>query len=126
MVSLRLIHPSRPIYCSLTWGGPTKEIWYYEQTLPEGVKNYTKTKPIQAEEFLDCLTWWQNQMENEQAWCVTAADVAANNFNLDLKNPSRKEDLVHLPPNELADSILAKEKEIAAIMEEITSLLKAK
>jgi type I restriction enzyme M protein len=104
-------------------GGPTRNIWYYEQTLPEGVKNYTKTKPIQAEEFTDCLSWWHQRVENERAWCVPAEQVAANNFNLDLKNPNRKEDLEHLPPAELAESILAKEKQIAAIMDEIRSLL---
>jgi type I restriction enzyme M protein len=26
--------------------GPTREVWYYEQPLPEGRKNYTKTAPI--------------------------------------------------------------------------------
>ena len=31
--------------------GPTKEVWYYEQPLPEGRKNYTKTQPLQFEEF---------------------------------------------------------------------------
>ena len=31
--------------------GPTKEVWYYEHPLPEGRKNYTKTQPIQFEEF---------------------------------------------------------------------------
>ena len=40
--------------------GPTKEVWYYEQPLPEGRKNYTKTQPIQFEEFADCLSWWNN------------------------------------------------------------------
>src|SRR5881296_3094244 len=30
--------------------GPTREVWYYEQPLPEGRKNYTKTAPIQFEE----------------------------------------------------------------------------
>jgi len=43
--------------------------------------------------------------------------------NLDIKNPSRKEDLEHLPPAELAESILAKEQQIAAIMAEIKGLL---
>ena len=31
--------------------GPTKDVWYYEQPLPEGRKNYTKTQPMQFEEF---------------------------------------------------------------------------
>jgi type I restriction enzyme M protein len=37
--------------------GPTKDVWYYEQPLPEGRKNYTKTQPIQFEEFANCITW---------------------------------------------------------------------
>jgi type I restriction enzyme M protein len=35
--------------------GPTEDIWYYEQSLPQGKKNYTKTSPIQFEEFADCI-----------------------------------------------------------------------
>jgi type I restriction enzyme M protein len=114
-------------------GSETKEIWYYEQTLPEGVKNYTKTRPIQYDEFMPLIEWWDNRVENEHAWKVHAADVIRTNgggdvvsVNLDIKNPSRKEDLEHLPPAELADSILAKEKQIAAIMEEVKSLLNEK
>ncbi len=37
--------------------GLTKDVWYYEQPLPEGRKNYTKTQPIQFEEFADCIAW---------------------------------------------------------------------
>ena len=43
--------------------------------------------------------------------------------NLDVKNPNGKQDLEHLPPHELADSILDKEKQIAELMVEIKSLL---
>lgn len=48
--------------------GQTNEIWYYELPLPEGRKTYTKTKPIQDEEFADCLVWWKNRQENQSAW----------------------------------------------------------
>lgn len=47
--------------------GPTQEIWYYEQPLPEGRKNYTKTQPMQLEEFAGCLTWWNKREANERA-----------------------------------------------------------
>lgn len=47
---------------------PTEEIWYYEIPLPEGKKNYTKTKPIQDDGFADCIEWWNKREENEQAW----------------------------------------------------------
>lgn len=120
---------SRPAAYS-TSGLATNEIWFYEHVLPEGVKNYTKTRPLQYEEFQPILDWWDHRAENERAWKVRAADVIQTDgggevvsVNLDLKNPRRKEDLEHLPPAELAESILAKEKQIAAIMEEIKSLL---
>ena len=48
--------------------GPTQEIWYYEVALPEGKKNYSKTKPMQDGDFEDCLTWWSDRTEHEQAW----------------------------------------------------------
>ena len=35
--------------------GPTKWVWYYEQPLPNGRKNYTKTQTMQFEEFKACL-----------------------------------------------------------------------
>jgi type I restriction enzyme M protein len=102
---------------------PTKEVWYYEQPLPEGRKNYTKTQPLQFDEFAPCLDWWNKRKENECAWKVPAAELLANNCNLDRKNPRSKEDITHLPPEQLAESILQKEQRIAAIMAEIKTAL---
>ena len=55
--------------------GPTKEIWYYEQPLPEGRKNYTKTQPMQYEEFDPAWRGGRNAEENDRAWKVKASDV---------------------------------------------------
>ena len=102
---------------------PTKEIWYYEHPLPEGRKNYTKTAPLQFEEFAPCIEWWKKREENDRAWKISAADILANNCNLDRKNPSAKEDITHLPPEQLADSIMQKEQRIGEIMANIKELL---
>lgn len=99
--------------------GPTKDVWYYEQPLPEGRKNYTKTAPMQLEEFAPCATWWSDREEGERAWRVSSEELLANNCNLDRKNPRAKEDITHLPPEELVASILKKELRIAEIMKEI-------
>jgi type I restriction enzyme M protein len=106
--------------------GPTKEVWYYELPLPEGRKNYTKTKPMQFEEFADCQAWWKEQAEGERAWKIPAEQIVKNNYNLDIKNPNGKKDLEQLPPEELVESILAKEERIAEIMGEIKGLLAEK
>lgn len=104
--------------------GPTGDVWYYEQPLPEGRKNYTKTAPIQFEEFSQCLAWWHSREENERAWRVPAAGILANGCNLDIKNPRGKVDFAHLPPEHLADDILAKEERIADLMREIRHALR--
>ena len=103
--------------------GPTREVWYYEQPLPEGRKNYTKTAPIQFEEFAPLVTWWNQRAENERAWKVPAAELLAHGCNLDRKNPRAKEDITHLPPAQLAADILKKEQRIAEIMGNIQKLL---
>jgi type I restriction enzyme M protein len=103
--------------------GPTREVWYYEQPLPEGRKNYTKTAPIQFEEFALLVTWWNKREENDFAWKVPAAELLANGCNLDRKNPCAKEDITHLPPIQLAADILKKERRIAKIMGNIQKLL---
>jgi type I restriction enzyme M protein len=71
-----------------TKGQPTKEIWYYEHPYPLGAKSYNKTKPIRIEEFEAEKAWWINRVESKTAWRVSFDEIAANNFNLDIKNPN--------------------------------------
>jgi type I restriction enzyme M protein len=54
-------------------GGPTDTIWYYELPLPEGRKKYSKTAPLQFEEFAPALAWWNAREEGPQAWKVDFA-----------------------------------------------------
>lgn len=112
--------------------GPTKNIWYYEQPLPEGRKNYTKTKPVQFEEFADCIKWFAKKRRdgNDYAWKVAVKDVLEYDedgnlvsVNLDVKNPNSQEALEHLPPEKLAADILKKEQRIIEIMEEVKAEL---
>jgi type I restriction enzyme M protein len=121
--------PYTPIPTNLLFfdrSGPTKEVWYYELAMTDGRKNYTKTKPLQFEEFADCLAWWNDRQDGERAWKVSAEHIAKNNYNLDIKNPNGKKDLEQLPPEELVESILAKEERIMEIMDEIKGLLAEK
>lgn len=114
-------------------GKATKDIWFYEQPLPEGRKNYTKTQPIQFDAFSTCIKWWKKREENEQAWKVSADDVLQYNdknelisANLDIKNPNAGEDFEHMPPEQLVEDILVKEQKITELMKEIRASLVAK
>jgi len=103
--------------------GPTKEVWYYEQPLPDGRKNYTKTQPMQFDEFGGCMAWWAKREENDRAWKVPVGELLDAGCNLDRKNPRAKVDFEHLPPEQLADDILKKELRIADLMREIKAAL---
>ena len=97
-----------PTCSSSTVAAQREEIWYYEQPLPEGRKNYTKTKPLQFEEFANLIAWWprDKREENELAWRVRRSDVVqpAENgngvsVNLDIKNPNAAQAAENLPPS---------------------------
>ena len=68
----------------------TKEIWYYEHTLPEGAKAYNKTKPIRIEEFDTIKKWWNKREESEVCWKVPIQTIIDRNYDLDIKNPHKK------------------------------------
>lgn len=83
-----------------TKGTPTKDIWFYEHPYPPGAKSYNKTKPIRIDEFDAEKKWWgkpdtrggfKGRKESELAWKVSAADIKANGYNLDIKNPHSRE-----------------------------------
>jgi len=101
-----------------TKGEPTKEIWYYEHKLPEGVKAYNKTKPIKSEEFEPLKKWWTDRKETDQAWKVSIEDIKKRNFNLDIKNPNIVE-VDDLNPEEVLDNYRNKQKEVKQILEQI-------
>lgn len=112
--------------------GPTKEIWYYEQTISGGRRQYSKTQPLRFEEFDDCLAWWVKREENERAWKVELQDVLKYDqqgnlvsVNLDVKNPSAKEDYEHIPPEKLVADIVSKENRIIEILSEIKHTLES-
>ncbi len=102
----------------------TREVWYYELSLPKGRNNYSKTKPLQFEEFAECIAWWDKREENERAWKVPVEQILANECNLDIKNPNAKGDFEHLPPEQLVEDILKKEQRIIEIMGEIKQVLR--
>jgi type I restriction enzyme M protein len=105
--------------------GPTESIWYYEQPLPVERKQYTKTKPLQYEEFADCLAWWRSRKESDRAWRVPVSDVleydegALVSANLDVKNPNRNGAAEHRSPDEILGDIASAEERIAEIVGEI-------
>ena len=106
----------------LTKGEPTKDIWYYEHQLPEGVKAYNKTKPMRLSEFDEEKNWWTKRKETEKAWKVSAKDIAANNYNLDIKNPNAPVE-THEDPEELLAQYAEAVKAVKALQDQLKTSL---
>lgn len=85
--------------------GPTKAVWYYRLDMPEGIKHFSKTKPMELAHFAPVEAWWKDRKEIEvdgapKAKKFTAEELAANNYNFDLCGfPHEVEEI--LPPHEL-------------------------
>lgn len=112
-----------------TKGQKTEKIWYYEHPYPEGVKNYSKTKPMKFEEFQTEIDWWGNEadgfasrVETEQAWSVSIDEIIERNYNLDIKNPHQAEEIVH-DPQELLASYAEQQQSIQAIRDQLKTIL---
>jgi len=111
---------------STSSGQATKEIWYYQLPLPEGVKQYTKNRGITHEEF-DLArrslgvggTGPKVRKENKNMWKVSIKQIQERNYNMDFKNPNGKSATVHKSPEELVREIEEKEEKIADILGEI-------
>lgn len=84
-----------------TAGFATQEVWYYEHRLPEGQKAYSKTKTIKESEFEPIKKWWNNREESEVCWKVSIDTLQARNFDLDIKNPNKTEEIIEHSSAEL-------------------------
>ena len=105
--------------------GGTKDVWYFEHPYPEGVKSYNKGKPIHIKEFDLEKAWWtdrDNEKYSRHAWKVSAEDIKARGYNLDIKNPHQDiDDLAS--PRELLEKFNTSEKKINTIQAEIINVL---
>lgn len=66
-------------------GKITKNIWYYEMPYPEGIRNFTSSKPVDIKHFDEIRKWWVNRKENRFATNVSIEEIKRRNFNLDIK-----------------------------------------
>ena len=102
--------------------------------MPEGYKHFSKTKPMKLEHFDKVKAWWNDRQEIvidewPKAKKFTAAEIADNDFNLDLcVFPHEEEEI--LPPDELIASYQAKRtshnKKIDNILATIETMLEEK
>jgi type I restriction enzyme M protein len=105
-------------------GKATKDIWYYEHRMPEGYKAYNKTKPIQAKEFEPITKWWNNRTESEVAWKVGIKTIIERGYDLDIKNPTKKEEEQEHSSLELIEMLKGSFKKSNHLLEKLIKEIK--
>ena len=110
---------------------PTEETWFYRLDMPEGYKNFSKTKPMELKHFAPAMDWWNNREEItvdgfDKAKKFTAEEIAARNYNIDLCGYPHEEEEI-LPPKELIQQYQEKRASLNAdidrILAQITEIL---
>ncbi|UKH19004.1 HsdM family class I SAM-dependent methyltransferase [Actinobacillus pleuropneumoniae] len=135
---IRLPHSVLAPYTSITTNilffdntEPTKETWFYRLDMPQGYKNFSKTKPMKLEHFNEVMEWWHNRQAIEidgfdKARCYSYQEIADRQFNIDLCGFPHEEEEI-LPPDELIANYQQKRTALNAdidrILGEITQIL---
>ncbi len=117
---------------------PTDKVWFYRMDMPEGYKNFSKTKPILNKHFDDVKEWWNDRKEiidekesEEQTTtykskCYTIKEINDNGYNIDLCGYPHKEEII-LEPKELIEQYqeqrVSLNAEIDKILAEVSKLL---
>ena len=105
-------------------GTPTKEVWYYEHKMPEGYKAYNKTRPIQVKEFDPIKTWWNNRKESEITWKVNIDTIVERGYDLDIKNPTKKEEKHEYNSAELMELLHISFEKSNSLLEQLKEAVK--
>jgi len=110
---------------------PTTETWFYRLDMPEGYKNFSKTKPMELKHFTPAIEWWDNREEIsidgfDKAKKYTVDELTERNFNIDLCGYPHEEEEI-LPPKELIQQYQEKRASLNAdidrILAQITDIL---
>lgn len=113
---------------------PTEKIWFYRMDMPEGYKNFSKTKPIKLEHFAPVIEWWNNRQPItedgfDKAKCFTVDEIKEKNYNLDLCGYPHVEEEI-LEPDKLIAEYQEKRASLNAnidsILSQITAILESK
>ncbi len=111
----------------------TEETWFYRLDMPEGYKNFSKTKPMKLEHFDPVLKWWGSREEInidgfDKAKKYTVKQLAEEfGYNIDLCGYPHKEEEI-LDPMDLIqryeEQRASLNAEIDYVLEEITAIIK--
>ncbi|HFI0326076.1 TPA: N-6 DNA methylase [Streptococcus suis] len=112
----------------------TEETWFYRLDMPEGYKNFSKTKPMRNDHFNPVREWWKNRQEILEGNFYKSKtfrpdELASLNYNFDQCGFPKEEEEI-LEPLELIQNYQQERavlnKKIDTVLAEILEILEEK
>lgn len=108
-------------------GKPTKNVWFYRlEGDGSSLSRSRKFGPQYRNDFSDLLAKWpKRKTEDGRAWLVPAKLIEEKNFNMTLSGLGlvKPDKVEHLEPEEILESVVAKEERIFDLIREMQELL---
>ena len=112
-------------------GVVSRGVWFYRLDYPEGVKSFSKTKPMQDKHFDPVREWWENKEDIvvdgfDKARFYTPEELEALNYDFDKCCPFPHVEEEILEPKDLIARYEAERTELNATIDRILASITAK
>lgn len=101
-------------------GKPSKDIWYYQLNLD---RNLGKTNPLNEKDLAKFAELYKTRKNSENSWIIDVKDINQKTFDLSVKNPNKKEDVILRTPKDILKGIEELDLENKDILKGITKIL---
>jgi len=104
-------------------GVATHKVWFYQLNLD---RNLGKTNPLNENDLAEFVKLQKTKADSENSWSVNVAGVDKATFDLSVKNPHKKDEILLREPKEILASIKNLGKESENILENILEQINEK
>lgn len=101
-------------------GTSTKKIWYYQLNLD---RNLGKTNPLNESDLAEFVKLQATNGNSENSWVVKLTDIDTSTYDLNVKNPSQKEEAALREPQDILEEMKALDEETSQIMNSIMEVI---
>ncbi len=101
-------------------GKPTQNVWFYQLNLD---RNLGKTNPLNENDLAEFIELQKSFVESENSWTVNVKDIDQSTFDLSVKNPNKKEEVILRQPQTILDEMKALDEDSAEILKSIFDLI---
>ena len=101
-------------------GSQTRKIWYYQLNLD---RNLGKGNPLNEADLAEFVELQKTKADSGNSWSVDIADMDKTTFDLSVKNPNRKQEVILRSPEEIMNEMKQLDLESEKLVSSIIDLL---